>query len=88
MGKGDEGRRAYSAGQVNNTGEVLASTVLHYSLDEKFNSQLPLRVVSVKLASGPVVFAFAGSDLKAGREVSVVNRRTDGAEVSLVAVTE
>ena len=74
--------------QVDNTGEVLAITVLHYSLEEKFKSQLPLHVASVKLASGPVVMAFGDPALKAGQEVSVVNRKTGEAEVSLFALAD
>ncbi len=72
--------------QVNNTGEVLATTVQRYTLDEKFNSQLPLYVASVKLDSGPVAIVFADPDLKAGQKVSVVNRKTDEEELSLFAV--
>ena len=71
--------------QVDNTGEVLATTVLHYSLEEKFKSQLPLHVASVKLVSGPVVMAFCDPALRAGQEVSVVNRKTAETEVSLFA---
>lgn len=73
--------------QVNNTGEVLATTVQHYTLDEKFNSQLPLYIASVKLDSGPVAIVFADPELKAGQKVSVVNRKTDVGEVSLFAVS-
>ena len=72
--------------QINNTGEVLATTVQHYTLDEKFNSQLPLFVASVKLESGPVVIVFVEPDLIAGQKVSVINRKIDVAEVSLFAV--
>lgn len=72
--------------KVNNTGEVLATTVQRYTLDEKFNSQLPLSVASIKLDSGPVVITFADPDLKAGQKVSVVNRKTATGEESLFAV--
>jgi uncharacterized OB-fold protein len=74
--------------QVDNTGEVLATTVLHYSLEEKFKSQLPLHVASVKLASGPVLMVFGDPALKAGQGVTVVNRKTGEAEVALFALTE
>lgn len=74
--------------QVDNTGQVLATTVLRYSLEEKFKSQLPLHVVSVKLASGPVMMAFGDSALVAGQKVSIVNRKTAEAEVSLFALAK
>ncbi len=72
--------------QVENTGEVLATTVLHTTLDEKFSQQLPLHVASVKLDSGPVAIVFATPDLTAGQKVSVVNRKTEEHGLLLFAV--
>ena len=71
--------------RTNNTGEVLATTVQHYTLDEKFKPQLPLYVASVKLDSGPVVIVFTDVDVKAGDRVSVINRKNEMDELTLFA---
>ena len=73
--------------RVDNHGEVLATTVQHYSLDEKFKPQLPLHVASVKLDLGPVVIGFSDPDLKAGQKVSVFSKgkRIDELTLHVVA---
>jgi len=72
--------------EVDNHGEVLATTVQHYSLDERFRPQLPLHVASVKLDAGPVAIVFAPPDLKPGQSVSVVLRESEEKEPALFAV--
>ena len=71
---------------VGNTGEVLATTVLHTTLEEKFSAQLPLHVASVKLDAGPVAIVFGAPELTAGQKMSVVNRKTKEHGVLLFAV--
>jgi len=72
--------------EVDSQGEVLATTVQHYSLDEKFRPELPIDVASVKLDAGPVAIVFAGPDLKPGQRVSLTIRETGAKEPALFAV--
>jgi len=72
--------------EVPGHGEVLATTVQHYSLDEKFRLQLPLHTASVKLDAGPVAIVFAGPGLKPGQKVSVSIRQSGAEEPVLQAM--
>lgn len=55
-------------------GEVLATTRIHRSLDPAFASRLPLAIGTVKLAAGPVIFAFLSGSARAGARVRVAIR--------------
>ncbi len=72
--------------EVDTRGEVLATTVQHYSLDERFRSQLPIHVASVRLDEGPVAIVFAEPTLKPGQRVSVKLRETGTGKPALFAV--
>lgn len=53
------------------TGEVLATTVLHHSHQPTFRSRLPLRIGLVRLDLGPTVVCFLAEDCVVGARVSV-----------------
>lgn len=55
-------------------GELLAVTRIHRSLDPAFAARLPLAIGTVKLAAGPVIFAFLSGAPRAGTRVRVTVR--------------
>jgi uncharacterized OB-fold protein len=52
-------------------GVILASTVLHRSMDTRFAPHLPLAIGSVKLDAGPVAIAVLDAELASGARVQV-----------------
>jgi uncharacterized OB-fold protein len=56
---------------VKTGGVILARTVLHRSMDERFAPRLPLSIGSVKLDAGPVAIAVLDGDLAPGARVQV-----------------
>ena len=60
-----------AAVEVPFTARVMASSQLHYSLDEAFQVSLPLTLVSLEVSQGVVVFALTKEDVKAGDTMSV-----------------
>jgi uncharacterized OB-fold protein len=63
---------------VKSGGVVLARTVLHRSMDERFAPRLPLAIGSVKLDAGPVAITVLDGELAPGVRVQV--RATSGPE--------
>ena len=59
---------------VADEGELLATTRIHRSLDPAFASRLPVAIGTVKLAAGPVIFAFLSGPARAGTRVRVTVR--------------
>lgn len=57
--------------QANAGGVLLARTVLHRSMDERFAPRLPLPVGSVKLDAGPVLIAILATTLEPGCRVQL-----------------
>ncbi|MGE4335957.1 MAG: Zn-ribbon domain-containing OB-fold protein [Pigmentiphaga sp.] len=70
---------------VDNVGEVLAECTLMHSNASYFRDKLPMRIGTVKLACGPVAFAFLLSEVDVGQTVRVALRLDDGGDVVLVA---
>lgn len=56
---------------IDGMGHVLSHTVLRTSLDPWFRDHLPITVALVKLAAGPVLYAFAPHPIAAGTAVRV-----------------
>ena len=52
-------------------GVILARTVLHRSMDERFAPRLPLAIASVKLDAGPVAIAVLDADRAPGARVQL-----------------
>lgn len=59
-------------GAVDDAGTLISWSILHASLEPALRPHLPLTVASVKLASGPVVFAyFKGDPTSVGQPVRI-----------------
>ena len=70
-------------------GTILASTVLHRSLEPWFQEHSPWLMGSVKLDCGPVVLAHLAKDCSAaGSAVQVLQQRDGSGEAVLVAVSK
>ncbi len=71
------------------TGTILASALLHRSLEPWFQERSPWLMGSVKLECGPVVLVHLAADsIAAGSTVQVLQQRDGSCEAVLVAVSK
>lgn len=71
------------------TGTLIATTVLHHTLDDAFRDQLPLRIGLARLDVGPSVLVFvAAGRVATGDRITLTGaRRHDPADGGLTAFT-
>ena len=70
------------------TATIIASTVLHVSLERFFRERLPWRVGMVKLAAGPVAYAHLHEKSEEGSRVKIEVRIDYAGRAILIAAPE
>tara|TARA_B100001939_G_scaffold299880_1_gene275522 strand:+ start:18744 stop:19031 length:288 start_codon:yes stop_codon:yes gene_type:complete len=74
---------------VNNKGRVLGSILLHHSLEDSLRPLLPLRIATVQLDTGGILFTYCHRDCAApGSPVTISSIPTPFADPVYIALPE